>query len=96
MFQDNPFSDVELLPAPVVASQNPYAAPCEQWRGQYDWTLAKRMLVSFGLLAGFYLLCSGIMSWQAFSSVPTNQYRSPAEQLESYFLDWQKKPTVQQ
>jgi len=54
------------------------------------------MFIAFAAMAGFYLLCSGVMSWQSFSEVPTNQYRSPVEQVQSFFTDWSQKPTVQQ
>ena len=91
----NPFADDVLVNSTVVASDNPYAVPVESWKGEYDWTLAKRVFLWFAAMAGFYLLCSGVASWQSFSKVPTNQYRSPIEQIQSYFLDWQQKPTAQ-
>ena len=70
-----------------MLNENPYLSPVVSGKGEYDWTLAKRMFIAFAAMAGFYLLCSGVMSWQSFSEVPTNQYRSPVEQVQSFFTD---------
>ena len=88
MFQDNPFSDVELLPAPVVASQNPYAAPCEQWRGQYDWTLFKRVLLWFAFMSIFYLLCDVFVIWQAFDAGQIDANHTVLDGAKAFLFDW--------
>ena len=76
-----------------MESENPYLSPVVSGKGEYDWTLFKRVFMWFAFMSIFYLLCSGVASWQAFSKVPTNQYRSPVEQVQSFFTDWSQKPT---
>ncbi len=68
--------------------ENPYASPIENWRGQYDWTLAKRLMAIAGMFAFFYLALVAVPLWKQFRSLPIHRDKPVIEALIEFSSDW--------
>ena len=73
-------------------NDNPYAPPCDNSKGHYDLTLAKRIFLAFAAIAIWYLLIVGVASWQNFSE--SRGRRTVLQQIELFFLDWKADPRL--
>lgn len=73
----------------MLNDDNPYASPTDSLPGEYDWTLAKRMLLMFLMIAIVYLLAGAIGAWQAFR-YGTNDHRNQplSEAIIDFATDW--------
>lgn len=67
---------------------NPYQSPAENWKGEYDWSLAYRIMVAVGSLACVYLLCVAIGSWQVFRRDDNHRHEPVLNTIVEFATDW--------
>lgn len=72
-------------------NDNSYAAPPCSGKGEYDWTLAKRIFVAFSVLTAVYMLPGAIGSYQLFTRLQSYQGHTIWQKAESFFTDWAPK-----
>jgi hypothetical protein len=72
-------------------NDNPYQSPVVSCKGEYDWTLAKRIFVAFAVLAAVYMLPGAIGSYQAFNRLSSYQGHTILQKVGSFLTDWSPK-----
>jgi hypothetical protein len=72
-------------------NDNPYAAPPCSGKGEYDWTLAKRMFLAFSAVAAMWLIPTAYGSWQLFRKANVNQDKPVIQQVIDVATDWNRQ-----
>lgn len=71
-----------------MESENPYLSPVVSGKGEYDWTLFKRVFMWFAFMSIFYLLCDVVIIWQAFDRAQIDANHTILENAEAFLFDW--------
>jgi len=68
--------------------ENPYQSPESSERGEYDWSLAKRILLVVSLLAIWYLACDVVLIWNSWNEGQLNPDQSLFDRARNMMFDW--------
>lgn len=69
-------------------NENPYAPPSCPGCGEYDWSLAKRVFLTFSAIAGFCLLCNAVAILGSWSPGQIDPDSTWVDQIRNLMLDW--------
>ena len=70
-----------------MSDENPYQSPESSDRGEYDWSLAKRMFIAGAALMFAYLVPATIVTWRSFQR-PLKHETTILEQVKCFMFDW--------
>jgi len=71
-----------------MESENPYLSPVVSGKGEYDWTLFKRVFMWFAFMSIFYLLCDLFVIWDSWDARTLPSDSTPLEQIKAFFFGW--------
>lgn len=69
--------------------ENPYQSPVVSGKGEYDWTLAKRIFVVIAVLAFSYLIPAAVGSWQLYSRGMLHNSKPIVQRVIDFCSDWE-------
>lgn len=69
-------------------NDNPYSSPSNSDQGNYDWSLALRLLQIAAAIAFFYLLLVAIPLWKQFTNLELHREQSELKKLVDFATNW--------